>query len=334
MFRFGCSTRQVARRSTLSFRCHSFSEVSSDFNSKSRPQTINQKELDAWIAEPKQFALSDTLHPERLADLFVTIPSRDGTRKPFHEPRKGQRLPPGFEIAFFHFRTPESQLRTDGTDGELCPPDPFSRRMWASGKMTWDIKNPLLIGEKATANWTVDSVQKKGFDTGKPMLFVNKRIEFTMIGRNTPSLVEERVHVYLPDAGVQSRAPREVKNIPSSSDFSFTYVPSLTTLFRFSAIMWNAHHIHLDKDYAVQHEGYPERLVHGPLTSLMLLETVKDHAPSSIIRTFEYRARNPLVVGHANTIHGKYTGDEMIELWCVDEDGVVGMTGTVELTKK
>ncbi|KAJ3725914.1 hypothetical protein C8R42DRAFT_603199 [Lentinula raphanica] len=331
MFKFRLSPKQAIRPlSTPNYRRFS---ASSRISSNSRLQTINEKELDAWIAEPKQFDLSDALHPERLADLFITVPSRDGTRKPYREPRAGQKLPPGFEIAFFHFRTPESQLRTDGTDGEFCPPDPFSRRMWASGKMTWDNNNPLLIGERAKATWTVDSVQKKGLDTGKPMLFVNKRIDFTMVGKGTPSLVEERVHVYLPDAQVESRAPREVKNLPTTSDFSFTYLPSLTTLFRFSAIMWNAHHIHLDKDYAVKHEGYPERLVHGPLTSLMLLEAVNDHAPSSIIRTFEYRARNPLIVGRANTIHGKYTGDQTIQLWCVDEDGVVGMTGSVELLK-
>ncbi|KAJ3903938.1 hypothetical protein F5879DRAFT_802679 [Lentinula edodes] len=322
MFKFGFSARALSRV-PFSHRRR--------FAVGSGPQTINQKELDAWIAEPKQFTLSDTLHAERLSDLFITIPSRDGTRSPYHEPRKGQKLPPGFEIAFFHFRTPESQLRTDGTDGEFCPPNPFSRRMWASGKMSWDTNNPLLIGEKTTATWTVDSVQKKGFDAGKPMLFVNKKIDFTMVGKSTPSLVEERMHVYLPDAQVQSRVSREVKNLPSSSDFSFTYVPSLTTLFRFSAIMWNAHHIHLDKDYAIQHEGYPERLVHGPLTSLMLLEAVMHHAPASVIRTFEYRARNPLIVGRANTIHGKYNSDKSIQLWCVDEDGVVGMTGTVEI---
>jgi len=266
-----------------------------------------------------------------LSDLFITIPSRDGTRKPFREPRTGQRLPQGFEIAFFHFRTPETQLRSDGTDGEFCPPEPFSRRMWASGKMTWDPHNPLLVGEKAIATWSVDSVQKKGFDKDKPMLFVNKRLDFTMVGMGSPSLVEERVHVYLPDAQAESRAPREV-DVPSSSDFSFTYVPSLTTLFRFSAIMWNAHHIHLDKDYTLA-EGYPERLVHGPLTSLMLLEAVINHAPKSFIRTFEYRARNPLIVGRAHTIHGKYDENNTIQLWCVDEDGVVGMTGKVQLVQ-
>jgi hydroxyacyl-ACP dehydratase HTD2-like protein with hotdog domain len=48
----------------------------------------------------------------------------------------------------------------------------------------------------------------------------------------------------------------EVKNIPTSMDFSLRYTPSPVTLFRYSALMFNAHHIHLDKEYC-EVEGYP-----------------------------------------------------------------------------
>ncbi|THU89515.1 hypothetical protein K435DRAFT_729039 [Dendrothele bispora CBS 962.96] len=293
---------------------------------------INHQSLDEWIAEPKHLVLTDTIHPERLSDLYITLPTRDGIRKPFSEPLKSQPLGYGHHIAFFHFLTPESELRSDGTDGEFCPPEPFSRRMWASGKMTWDPKNPMLIGEKANAIWSVDSIEKKGFEKGRPMLFVNKKIEFTMAGANNPSFVEERVHVYLPgDVHGNNRVNREVKDIPSSSDFVYEFTPSLTTLFRFSALMWNAHHIHLDKDYSVVKEGYPERLVHGPLTSLMLLEAVVDHKPNAQIESFDYRARNPLIVGRKLTVHGKWQNEKTVAVWCVDEDGVVGMTGNITL---
>lgn len=42
-----------------------------------------------------------------------------------------------------------------------------------------------------------------------------------------------------------------------SSEFSFQYKPTLTTLFRFSALTFNGHHIHLDQKYAQEVEGYP-----------------------------------------------------------------------------
>lgn len=52
-----------------------------------------------------------------------------------------------------------------------------------------------------------------------------------------------------------------VKNVavPHAIDFSFEYTPSITTLFRFSALTFNAHRIHLDQKHAQQHEGYPGR---------------------------------------------------------------------------
>ena len=72
-----------------------------------------------------------------------------------------------------------------------------------------------------------------------------------------------------------------------------------------------------------------ERLVHGPLTALMLLETVTFHNPGLQLTSFEYCARNPMAVKRAMTINGSWTDENIIKLWCVDENGVVGMTGTV-----
>lgn len=40
-------------------------------------------------------------------------------------------------------------------------------------------------------------------------------------------------------------------------------------LFRFSALTYNAHHIHYDAVYAGA-EGYPDLVVHGPLQVLLM----------------------------------------------------------------
>jgi len=103
------------------------------------------------------------------------------------------------------------------------------------------------------------------------------------------------------------------------------------TLFRFSALMFNAHSIHLDLLFTQEKEGYPERLVHGPLTAMMLLETAIFHNPGLQLKSFEYRARNPIIVNRTSTIHGVWNDNTSVKLWCVDDDGVVGMTGTVQL---
>lgn len=54
------------------------------------------------------------------------------------------------------------------------------------------------------------------------------------------------------------------EEIPES-DFAFSYVPTDTTLFRFSALTFNAHRIHLDKEYAQNVEG-----LQGMETSVLL----------------------------------------------------------------
>ncbi|TFY77170.1 hypothetical protein EWM64_g6842 [Hericium alpestre] len=286
-------------------------------------------ELDRWIAGKKELNLSATLHPDHLSDLYVTLPTRDGTRQPYEPPVEGAPLPYGHHLAFFHPRTPEKYLRPDGTDADFCPPEPFVRRMWAGGRIEW--KKPLLIGGKATSSTTVRSVEKKGFERGSPMVFVKQENDMRNEGDSEPAVLEERTHVYL-GLGVNKvqRSARVVDALPSPH-FSFTYTPSATTLFRFSALTFNGHHIHLDREYAQRSEGYPERLVHGPLTALMLLETLLFYEPDAKLATFEYRALNPVLVNRMSTVHGAWETDTVAHLWTQDEDGVVGMQGKVHI---
>lgn len=196
--------------------------------------------------------------------------------------------------------------------------------------MTWNKDWALKVGEKAAAVSTVANIEKKGFEAGNPMIFVKQRIEVTVEGRSEPAMVEERTHVYQPSVtSIRRRVPRQVNNLPKS-EFSLSYTPTLTTLFRFSALTFNGHHIHLDKDYAQKVEGYPERLVHGPLTALMLLESLIYHRPKAQLRAFSYRAHNPIFVNCAATIHGAIVAKDKAELWCENDEGLVGMTGVIE----
>ncbi|KAL4067978.1 hypothetical protein J3A83DRAFT_3785394 [Scleroderma citrinum] len=297
--------------------------------------------LDRWISDHKSLTLSDTFTPTHLADLYVTLPTRDGTHRlrPYEPSEEGTPLVYGHHLAFFHPRNSETALHPDGTDGEFCPPEPFTRRMWAGGTMQWNT-NPaciLRVGEKARAVSNVASVEKKGFgpdDEGanaKPMVFVTQRVEITTEDRSRPSVIEERSHVYLASSGGK-RTVRQVHGQPKP-DFSISYKPSLTTLFRFSTLTFNGH-IHLDKDYAQNTEGYPERLVHGPLTALMLLEVLLFHYPGLQLHAFSYRAHNPDIVNRTCTIHGSFTGENQADVWCEDAAGVVGMTGNISFASK
>jgi len=166
---------------------------------------LNIEALDKWIATKKSLLLHDTLASNHLADLYVTLPTRDGTKGESFSPSEA-KLGYGHHLVFFHPRNPESVLRSDGTDADFCPPEPFTRRMWAGGSMKWSA--PLVIGDNVKSVATVSSVEKKGFEKGTPMVFVNQTIEYTKIGNTVAHIVEERSHVYLPP-GHNKREVRE-----------------------------------------------------------------------------------------------------------------------------
>lgn len=286
--------------------------------------------LDSWISSEKTLTISDTLRPEHLSDLYVTLPTRDGSRTPYNPPKPGEPLGYGHHLVFFHPSNPETALRWDGTDADFCPPEPFTRRMWAGGRFDWKLhgEEGLLVGDRVKAVSRVKEVQKKGFkEGGTPMVFVKQVIEYTKEGSEKVAIEEERSHVYLA-APANRRGVKQVEVLKDASpSFDLEYLPSATTLFRFSALTFNGHFIHLDKEYA-HSEGYPERLVHGPLTALMLLETATTHLPEMRVTSFEYKAYNPLLVNRPIVINAMWEGKGELVIWAVDkETGTVGMAG-------
>lgn len=65
----------------------------------------------------------------------------------------------------------------------------------------------------------------------------------------------------------------------------------------------------------------------------MLLEVLQFHKPGLQLHTFEYRARNPVIVNRNSTIHGTLTSKNKADMWCADDDGVVGMIGSVTFSE-
>lgn len=63
-------------------------------------------------------------------------------------------------------------------------------------------------------------------------------------------------------------------------------------LFRFSALTYNAHRIHYDRDWA-RHEGHADLVIHGPLQALLLAESIRRDGHSFDGRTFGFRFRRP-----------------------------------------
>jgi hydroxyacyl-ACP dehydratase HTD2-like protein with hotdog domain len=82
---------------------------------------------------------------------------------------------------------------------------------------------------------------------------------------------------------------------PHAADFSVPLTPSPSLLFRFSALTFNAHSIHLNPQYCREVEGYRNLLVHGPLTLILMLSVLRSQLKQGEkVRSFDYKNLAPL----------------------------------------
>ena len=104
-------------------------------------------------------------------------------------------------------------------------------------------------------------------------------------------------------------------------------VPSRPVLFRFSALTFNAHRIHYDAAYATEVEHYPDVVVQGPLTAMLLAGSAAHHleiAPKS----FSFRASATLFADQEIRLLGT-VADATASMTATRFDGVTAMTATV-----
>lgn len=186
----------------------------------------------------------------------------------------------------------QDELGHDGhpaTTGIPSPPGPGRRRMWAGGRVA--SLAPLRCGRPATRRTFVRASVDKIGRTGK-LTFVTVAHEITQDG--VLAVAEEQDILYR-DAGtgLGSPAPGTAVAVPPGPyERALDIDPVL--LFRFSALTYNGHRIHYDRDYARDVEGYAGLVVHGPLQAMMMAEAARgEHAQEGPVR-FDYRLVSPL----------------------------------------
>lgn len=87
-------------------------------------------------------------------------------------------------------------------------------------------------------------------------------------------------------------------------------------LFLYSAITWNPHRIHYDRDYALV-EGHPDVIVHGPLQGSWLTQYLTDWAgPGARLLTIGWQNRASALPERDVTFRGVVTGvdDDVVHL--------------------
>jgi 3-methylfumaryl-CoA hydratase len=211
-------------------------------------------------------------------------------------PELGAGLPPLWHWVYLLDRPALADLGPDGhpVRGTLpAPPGPGRRRMWAGGRVA--ATGPLRCGEPATKRTRVLAVTEKHGRSGH-LTFVTVGVQVLQGGA---VVVEEEQDIVYRDAAGQAQSPAAqspgVVVPPGQGEREIGISPAL--LFRFSALTYNAHRIHYDRDYCRDVEGYPGLLTHGPLQALAMAEAART-AGSTGGRTgnasFAYRLVSPL----------------------------------------
>ncbi|HEU5270601.1 MAG TPA: MaoC family dehydratase N-terminal domain-containing protein, partial [Jatrophihabitans sp.] len=158
-------------------------------------------------------------------------------------------LPLLFHWVYLLDRPPTAALGPDGhqaAGGMPVPPGAGLRRMFAGGR-AWR-HGALRMGAEATRRtWQASSVVKQG-RTG-PLHFVTVRTEISQGGQVVVSEEQDLVYREPAVSGEAPPAPASVAAVPpGDGDWVVEVDPVL--LFRYSALTYNAHRIHYDRDYA------------------------------------------------------------------------------------
>ncbi len=245
-------------------------------------------------------------------------------------PNIGDKLPAPWHWLYFLAAERQSRIGSDGHPqrGGFLPPVTLPRRMWASGKIQF--AQPLHIGDNVKRVSTVTSVTHKVGGSGD-LVFVVVRHE--IYARGQLAVSEDQNIVYradpTPDApALPAVAPRQV------AEFGRELLADPVLLFRFSALTFNSHRIHYDRDYAINEEGYAGLVVQGPLSATLLLDLVRSEARaagvSGDIESYDYRALRPLIAGHPFQVQG-CRDEQGVSLWVVDHTGAMSMQARVGL---
>ena len=269
--------------------------------------------LQQWIGRTETRTDQVTLAP--MAALTATLDRDDPP------PQTGDPLPPAWHWLYFLPIHRHSELGEDGIvkRGGFLPPVPLPRRMWAGNRL--EFHQPLHAGDTVSRVSRIADVRFKEGRTG-PMVFVMVRHEIhNALGL---ALTEEHDIVYRAPAGGTAEPP----TAPSNAEWKREIRPDEVLLFRYSALTFNGHRIHYDRRYAMEVEGYPGLVVHGPLITTLLLDLLRRHVPEGRLTRFTTRAVSPLFDTAPFLVCGGPDEGEGIRVWAQNSSGGVTMEAT------
>jgi 3-methylfumaryl-CoA hydratase len=264
--------------------------------------------LRSWIGREDE--ASEVVTPELVHKFRATLDLPGG------KPAPGDPAPPLIHFCLAQPVAPQAELGPDGhpARGGFLPPVPLPRRMWAGGEFVF--RQDIRVGDTVRRISRVADVVLKEGRTG-PLCFVTVRHQVEAGG--AVALEERQDLVYRgADTGGAAKPPTPAEAGSHRREVD----ASATLLFRYSALTFNGHRIHYDRRYAMQVEGYPGLVVHGPLQATWLLNFAASirAAPSR----FSFRGLSTLFDDDPIRLHAEEDGDRL-KLWTARDGGPVAM---------
>jgi 3-methylfumaryl-CoA hydratase len=277
--------------------------------------------LQGWVG--KSETLFDTIGAAPLQGLAATLDLDQ------HTTADGTLLPPLAHWLYFLPRARQSEIGLDGHPqrGGFLPPVPLPRRMWAGGKTQWHNANPLRVGDAARRVSSIEAVTHKSGRTGD-LLFI--KVLHQIYNTTGLAISEEQDFVYRATAqpGEQPPASASAEHNPQ---WQRQIQPDEVLLFRYSALTFNTHRIHYDRDYSTHVEGYPGLVVHGPLLATLLADLARRSCGDQVFSTFSFKALRPLFDLLPFTLNGLPSADNRgAQLWAADQQGAITMQASIE----
>jgi 3-methylfumaryl-CoA hydratase len=272
--------------------------------------------LRQWIGRGTE--ASDIVTAQLVKSLRATLFQEIG------EPKAGDPAPFTTHWCLAQPVFPMSQLGPDGhpTRGGFLPPVPLPRRMWAGGEL--EFLDTLRVGDDTKRSSRISDVTMKTGSTGA-LCFVS--VEHLITTPRGTAIRERQDIVYRDVTGATPATPAKAPLPAPIAKHRESHMADPVLLFRYSALTFNGHRIHYDRDYVTRVEGYPGLVFHGPLQAALIVEFAAKLHGGTAPRKFSYRGVQPLFEGSEFTVNANDNSAGM-ELWTANAEGQPTMKGT------
>ena len=271
--------------------------------------------LRQWIGRSTQ--TSDIVTAQLTKGLRATLFLEIG------EPKAGDAAPFTMHWCLAQPVFPMSELGPDGhpARGGFLPPVPLPRRMWAGGEL--EVFDSLRVGDEVTRTSRIADVTMKTGSSGALCFVSVDHLVTTPRG----TAIRERQDIVYRDVSATLPAPAKPAAPPPAAQHRESHMADAVLLFRYSALTFNGHRIHYDRDYVTKVEGYPGLIFHGPMQAALLVEFAAKLHGGSAPKKFAYRGVQPLFEGSEFSVNANMT-DAGMELWTANSERQPTMKAT------